>query len=201
MKIAIIGTHSTGKTTLIEKMRAVLLEHAITTAVVPEMARLCPFPINEDSTVQAQTWILENQIAAEEQTNHRNSILICDRASIDNWAYFSRALSRSGCVIKNNTWEQKAVAHARSYDYIFKTHMLELPAEKDGQRATDQQFRQEMDNLITAILRDHDVPYHSLPATLEYDTHIAYIMERLLPIFVNQQSASAALDSHSIHLR
>lgn len=198
MKIAIIGTHSTGKTTLIEKLQNKLRAHAIPSALVPEVARVCPLPINEASTVPAQTWILDKQIAAENELDHLGQVVICDRASIDNWAYFYRALSRNGCVIAGNAWEQKAVRQATTYDFIFKTQMLSLAAKADARRSTDGVFRQEMDELITAILHEHNINHHLLLPTTDYDAQVEFILSFILPIFSDQSPSTAVPDSRSI---
>jgi len=51
------------------------------------LARLCPLPINEETTMDAQKWILLNQIAQENTIDHTGKVLITDRSTIDNFAY------------------------------------------------------------------------------------------------------------------
>lgn len=179
MKIALIGTHSTGKTTLLNKLKTVLefLGHHV--EVVPELSRLCPFPINEETTMEAQEWIQNQQITQENQLHQPEKILLCDRATLDNFAYFERAGRLHNRDI--SSWEQRAADHMSSYHFIFKTHKLELPAAADGQRSTDKEFRDEIDSSIHRLLEKHAVKYHLLDPSFDYDLHVRNILEKLQP--------------------
>ncbi|MEO1370679.1 MAG: hypothetical protein AAFX50_26145, partial [Acidobacteriota bacterium] len=64
-KIAFIGSHGVGKTTLCYGLAARLKAADFALEVVGEVARRCPLPINRDTTLSAQTWILHTQIAEE----------------------------------------------------------------------------------------------------------------------------------------
>ena len=65
MKIAFMGTHGVGKTTLCFELVAALKRLDRSVDVVKEVARRCPLPINRETTRAAQLWILHNQIAEE----------------------------------------------------------------------------------------------------------------------------------------
>ena len=54
MKIAFIGTHGVGKTTLCFELAALLKKRDRVVEMVREVARFCPLPINRDTTVAAQ---------------------------------------------------------------------------------------------------------------------------------------------------
>lgn len=171
MKIAIIGTHSTGKTTLIEKLSEHLSNIGNTMAILPEYARLCPFPINENTTLEAQKWILLTQITEENKVNHSGKILLTDRATIDNFAYMYR-IGKSDSI---ENFERYAVTHMKTYDFIFKTKKLNLVAKEDGIRTTDLEFRDMIDRLISHLLLKHNIKYFSLPETIDYETHVDFI--------------------------
>lgn len=179
MKIAIIGTHSTGKTTLLNKLKTTLESRNFSTAVVPELARLCPFPINEETTMEAQEWIQNQQIIQENQLHQPKKILLCDRATLDNFAYFQRASRLRNRDV--SSWEQRAALHMSSYHFIFKTHKLELPATDDGQRATDEGFRDEIDTTIHQLLDKHGIQYYLLDPSFDYNVHLNNILTILLP--------------------
>lgn len=176
MKIAIIGTHSTGKTTIINRLADYFTSHEQSVHILPEFARLCPFPINEGTTLEAQNWIQEEQIKQEAAIDHRKSILLCDRATLDNFAYMHKAAN--GADI--HAYEKRAAAHMHSYDYIFKTKKLDVAARADGVRTTDQTFRDQIDVLIHHFLEKHHINFHLLPPVLDYDTHVRF-MSGLLP--------------------
>ncbi len=180
MKLAIIGTHSTGKTTLIAELAKTLIAEGKKVIVVPEMARLCPLPINEGTSAAAQKWILEKQISEENAIRDSKAIIICDRATIDNFVYFFRHNNRLDQRDNLAAWEALAVQHASTYDVLFKTQKLPIPAEIDGARqADDEAFREEIDEILTKLLDKHAIPRILLPATTNYATHVAFITSHL----------------------
>ena len=65
LKVAFIGTHGVGKTTLCYGLAARLKARDVALEIVHEVARRCPLPINEATTVAAQAWILHTQIGEE----------------------------------------------------------------------------------------------------------------------------------------
>ncbi len=178
MKIAIIGTNSTGKTTIIKFLKEKLLDDGFNVQVLPEVVRDCPYPINENTTFQAQKWILEKQIEMENSLNDTNKIIICDRSTLDNFAYFERAVQDRDI----SYWRQKAVEYAFSYDLIFKTQKLPLRAKDDGFRSTNEEFRTEMDNRIKKIFNQHHVKYIDLKETYDYLIHVKTIKKEIIKL-------------------
>ena len=85
MKIAFIGTHGVGKTTLCFELAAALKRLDMSVDLVKEVARECPLPINRETTQEAQNWILHSQIAREIELAPHFDAIICDRAVLDNW--------------------------------------------------------------------------------------------------------------------
>ena len=76
MKIAFIGTHGVGKTTLCYELAASLKKRDLSVELVREVARECPLPINRDTTLKAQSWILHTQIARELEAEAKLNPLI-----------------------------------------------------------------------------------------------------------------------------
>ena len=64
-KIALIGSHGVGKSTLCFGLAARLKARDVSLEIVHEVARRCPLPINEQTSREAQSWILHTQIAEE----------------------------------------------------------------------------------------------------------------------------------------
>lgn len=176
MKIAIIGTHSTGKTTLIKLLHCELQMRGITSSILPEFSRLCPFPINEETTLQAQEWIQQQQIKQEIQHYRQSKLLICDRATIDNFAYMYAAANGMDLTAQ----ERRAAEHMASYDLVFKTTKLDIEAEADGIRTTATEFRNKIDKYIEYFLFKHDVARYQLPKTIDYTTHVNFMMDILM---------------------
>src|ERR1700712_2452954 len=93
-KVAFIGSHGVGKTTLCYGLAARLKARDLAVEVVHEVARRCPLPINEETSVAAQEWILHTQIAEELVAQARYPVVICDRSLLDNYVYLLLAAGR-----------------------------------------------------------------------------------------------------------
>ena len=87
-KIGIMGTHGTGKTTLAFELALKYKKEnpSMNVKMMAEVARKCPYPINEASTQRSQRWIWAAQMVAE-LDGMRNDILVCDRTILDSLAY------------------------------------------------------------------------------------------------------------------
>ncbi len=91
MKLALIGTHGVGKTTLCFELAARLKRRSLDVEIVREVARRCPLPINQQTTVRAQEWILLTQMALEIEASAAHEIVLCDRSVLDNYCYLVHA--------------------------------------------------------------------------------------------------------------
>ena len=91
MKIAMIGSHGVGKTTLCFELAAALKRRNADVEMVREVARRCPLPINQETTVAAQEWILHTQIAWEIDAAGNSEVVLCDRSVLDNYCYLVHA--------------------------------------------------------------------------------------------------------------
>jgi hypothetical protein len=80
VKIAFIGTHGVGKTTLCYDLAAALKRQGVHVDMVKEVARLSPLPINRQTSLDAQTWILTTQIAEEIRSCAHHQVVVCDRS-------------------------------------------------------------------------------------------------------------------------
>ncbi len=58
MKLALIGTHGVGKTTLVYEVCSLLKKSHHNVELVTEVARQSPFPVNAETTLGGQLWIL-----------------------------------------------------------------------------------------------------------------------------------------------
>jgi thymidylate kinase len=156
MKLAFIGTHGVGKTTLCYDLAAALKRQGVNVDMVKEVARLSPLPINRKTSLDAQTWILTTQVAEEIRSAAHHDVVVCDRSVLDNYAYLSFACGR-----------QKPIE--RFVDYWMKTYTLlfKVPisgqAAADGVRDTDEFFMRQIDQLVDTLLAEKKVPFERLP--------------------------------------
>lgn len=142
MKIGICGTHSTGKTTLVEALRTEeYFKDYFFDINVTRWVREAGLPINENTSDASQEINLVKRIA------HLNSFdnMICDRTIIDVLAY-----STAGKHISKRSLEYQRKLldlNAHKYDYIFYLPM-DIAVVDDGVRAIDPEYRKQIDNLI-----------------------------------------------------
>jgi hypothetical protein len=158
MKVAIIGTHFTGKTELCESLFSFLWGMGKDVVLVKESARRCPLPVNRASSFEAQLWILAEQIKQEIE-NSEHDITISDRGVPDNFAYALRAFPQ-----KAKPMDKFIAEYSRSYSHIFKTTPLDNPIRPDGFRDTDPKFRDEIERILKGFLDFNLIEHKVLPA-------------------------------------
>jgi nicotinamide riboside kinase len=182
MKVAFIGTHGVGKTTLCYDLAAGLKKRDLSVELVREVARECPLPINRDTTVRAQAWILHTQIAWELQAEAKADVVCCDRAVLDNFCYLKRAAAGDPHV---EVLEALVRAWTATYDLLFRVPLFGDPR-FDGVRDTDLAFQREIDAVIAETLRAWEVPHVALdPAARPRWADLA--VRTLLPLLKPQE--------------
>ena len=151
-KIAFIGTHGVGKTTLAYGLAARLKRRDIHLDVVVEVARRCPLPLNEGTTLEAQSWILHSQIADELAAESRSPVVICDRSILDNYVYLLFARGRQPAL------EPLIESWCATYDLkVYVPILRGSEAQPDGVRAVDPAFRQQIDDRLWNELEDRRI--------------------------------------------
>ena len=142
-KIAFIGTHGVGKTTLCYGLAARLKRRDVALEIVHEVARRCPLPINEATTATAQRWILLTQIAEELVACARYPVVLCDRSVLDNYVYLLVAAGT------DREFEPLVAGWLPTYDLLVHVPILDTPA-PDGIRAADPGFQRAIDARLNA---------------------------------------------------
>ena len=155
LKIAFVGTHGVGKTTLCFDLAAHLKRLDFGVDLVKEVARRCPLPINEETTLDAQLWILHSQVAEEVAAMAMYEVVVCDRSVLDNYAYLVHKIGRRPEL------DQLVREWIKGYDALFKVPVIQAPS-FDGKRAVSRQFQLEIDATIDELVRAFEVPVVSL---------------------------------------
>lgn len=140
-KIAFIGTHGVGKTTLCYGLAARLKSSDFAVEVVHEVARRCPLPINQQTSADAQSWILHTQVAEEIVAAHRYPVVICDRSALDNYVYLLLAAE------PRPELERLVDAWMTSYDLLVHVPVVDEPS-PDGVRSADPSFQRAVDERL-----------------------------------------------------
>src|SRR3990170_5976767 len=89
-KIAIMGVHSAGKTSLAYILSAHFKMKSVNVKLIHESVREnCPFPINADANQGTCLWNFHRQFLNELETEAQGyELAICDRSVMDTFVYF-----------------------------------------------------------------------------------------------------------------
>jgi len=174
VKVAFIGTHGVGKTTLCYDLGAALKKRGLHADMVKEVARLSPLPINQKTSLDAQLWILTTQIAEEIRSAASHEVVVCDRSVLDNYAYLVYAAGRQ-------RWLEPLVNRwMKTYDVLFKVPMVG-GASADGVRDTDEFFMRSIDRLVDDLLAERKLAHERLPAEAR-ERWADLVQERILSL-------------------
>ena len=154
-KIAFIGTHGVGKTTLCYGLAARLKRLDISLDVVREVARRCPLTINRETTLSAQAWILHTQIAEELVAATNYDVVICDRSVLDNFVYLLLAAGPQPAL------EDLVKIWIETYDLLIHVPVHEIPR-PDGLRSTDPTFQRAAQDRLLHELDERQLEYLDL---------------------------------------
>lgn len=162
VKIAIIGTQGTGKKTLTSKLEKELHRRGKKVEVVGEVARACPFGINEQATFLSQRWIFHQQMIKELETEYKEpDIIIYNRAILDNLCYMERIGKNHNPfpVVEYLQLVEIARYWSQKYDYIIYMPFNIKWLKNDGVRSTDPEFARDIDDRISKMIDDFGLKY------------------------------------------
>ncbi len=146
MKLALIGTHGVGKTTLAYETCSLLKKAGHNVELVTEVARQSPFPVNAATTLEGQLWILHAQIAAELDASRRAPHVICDRSVLDNYCYLVNKFGRQPQLEAWLEWWMESYALLIGVPSAFEA------IASDGFRSEDRAFQQRIHALLEELL-------------------------------------------------
>jgi nicotinamide riboside kinase len=164
VKVAFVGSFSTGKTTL-----ANLFAREWDLPLLPEVARQVVelgFPLDQRATAETETLIFLKQWRAE--ASHER--FVADRSIYDVLAYADWVMEHQpGGRKENHLWyESREIAtldlRAR-YDHVFYLP-VEFPIVLDGLRPDDPAFQADIDRRIRHLLETADVTVHTLTGSV-----------------------------------
>jgi adenylate kinase family enzyme len=158
-RIAIVGSFSTGKTTVAE-----VLARRLNVPLLPEVAREIVelgFKLDKDATPETETLIFMRQYNNELSIDE----FVGDRSLIDVMAYAGWVLDNQPRRKEFALWEEcERLAERRlrtNYSHVFYLP-IEFPIVLDGLRPDDPEFQSEIDERILRLLRTHGVRYETI---------------------------------------
>ena len=153
-KIAFIGTHGTGKTTLAHELVSDLKKQGLDADFLGEVARSCPFPINEEATKKSQFWIILSQIIKEMENEDKTEVLICDRSVLDPYVYYVSKFGRVRAI------EDLVKKHLSTYSMLIKVPIKPGLLREDKVRSTNPEFQNKIDSLMNKLLKSMKINYY-----------------------------------------
>ena len=163
-RIAIVGSFSTGKTTLAD-----ILARRLDLPLLPETARevvALGFKLDKDATPETETLIFLKQY------NNEISIpeFVGDRSLIDVMAYAGWVLDNQERRKESALWEECERLAERSlrsnYSHVYYLP-IEFPIVLDGLRPDDPGFQKEIDERIVDLLHTHGIAYETITGSVE----------------------------------
>lgn len=139
-KIAIMGVHSAGKTTLAYILSAYFKMKDYNVKLIHESVREnCPFPINENANQGTCLWNFHRQFLNElEAESQGYQLAICDRSVMDTFVYF-HAVNPRNHITKSAV--EQAAQWLTTYDLLICLEPEDgIALHEDGIRATDRDY-------------------------------------------------------------
>ena len=164
LRIAIVGSFSTGKTTL-----GTELARRLRLPLLPETAREVVelgFKLDKDATPETEALIFLKQYNNEISTRQ----FVGDRSLIDVMAYAGWVLDNQPRRKEMALWEECERLAERalrsSYSHVFYLP-IEFPIVLDGLRPDDPAFQREIDHRIVGLLKSHDLHFETVTGSVE----------------------------------
>jgi nicotinamide riboside kinase len=163
-RIAIVGSFSTGKTTLAE-----MAAEPLGLPLLPEVAREVAaegFKLDKDATPEVETLIFLRQYRNE----MRHPAFIADRSLLDVMAYAGWVLDHQERRREFALWDAclDVAEHRLRTQYTHVVYLpIEFPIVPDGLRPMDPEFQQDIDRRILELLDRYGIKYQTLTGSIE----------------------------------
>lgn len=165
IKIGIMGTQGTGKTTLAYNLAAKYKNEApeLKVNLAREVARDCPFPINQKGTLESQGWIFHRQMLIELEDGRKSDVLICDRTMLDSltYAHYSKLYKFV------DKYLSIALSWFKTYDKIIWLRP-NYSISDDGERDSSKEFQTIIDLTFAHWIEKYRIKYIDREACAKY---------------------------------
>jgi hypothetical protein len=155
--IGLMGTHGTGKSTYAQALLASAQDIFYgegCVAIINEVARSCPYPVNRETTEEAQLWIFTKQMQKELEALCKAEYIICDRTILDGLAYAEAA----GLTDMVDAFLPPALMWMERYTHIYWFRPVAGRLVADGFRDTDPAFQTEIDSILSYWVKAYHIP-------------------------------------------
>jgi len=166
-KLAIAGTHSTGKTTFLERLQTALAFRGLTVAYVHDSAVAAGdlgFPILTEHTFESTAWLMAAAMQLEARAALKAEVILVDRPVPDALGYLLAALrytERTLAPGRYDRLEKICAAWAGEYNLLFLTQ-IDPAIEMGPGRDENSAFRLGAADAVTEIVNRHVPDRHIL---------------------------------------
>lgn len=163
MKIALMGTHGVGKTSVAEMFSQQYGVPMVTSA--SRRVKKLGYPINQHATCESQAATSMGRLAAQLSAGDH---FISDRTLLDSMAYNSWQLTHAWsddpkAAYWYDTMDIIAEKVMKDYDYLFYVPIT-FPLVADGVRAMEDKYQADIDRLVQEFIKRYDLEYETLPS-------------------------------------
>lgn len=166
-RIAVAGTHSTGKTSFMLELRKRISDLGVPVEYVHDSAteaRDRGFPILAEHTFESTAWLIARAIELETEATLRAEVVLVDRPVSDALGYLHAALAhtrRSLDSVRLDRLDAICATWSQEYDLTFLTVLDERVPLGEG-RDPDEVFRRRAAEEVTRIVDRHLPERHLL---------------------------------------
>ncbi|MER6684590.1 AAA family ATPase [Streptomyces olivaceoviridis] len=185
LRIAALGTHSTGKTTLLKRIEMELRGHGLTVARTGQFGRRAAaagLPKMQRHTVQSTEWIIAQGIVDEINAAVQGAdVVLIDRAAHDAIAYFEAAMafrSETPPRLERERLLALACTQLPKYDLLFAT-VLDDTMPVDTSHNYDANFRRLVDEGVHRLLANDVIPHQRVTSDPDSQAHAVDVAVQL----------------------
>lgn len=158
-KLAITGTHSTGKSTFLDCLQKQLETHGLRVGRIGGLAvkaRELGFPILTDHSIDSSLWMMAEGLRREAELSLSCDVILVDRPPLDAFAYLNAGLSITGRSLPADRLARlRALARLsiEDYDAVVMTVLDPTVALGPG-RDQNVELRSEAASWITGLVKE-----------------------------------------------
>lgn len=160
MRIAFLGSSSTGKTTMLEEIYPRFSDLTKVTEVTRDLSKKENLRLNEQSTDESQDLIFNSYAELlETYENQLSDRCILDPLVFTTWLY-------KNDKVHENIYKKQFVytrKHIHNYDFLFYFPIKDFPLVKDDFRSEDEEFRKEIDLLFKEYIELFNIKVYEVP--------------------------------------
>ncbi|MEU1592862.1 AAA family ATPase [Streptomyces sp. NPDC005708] len=176
ISIGVLGTHSTGKTTLLKRLEMELRANGLIVARTGRLAKRAAaigLPKMQHHTTASTEWIITQGIADEIAAVAQGAeVVLADRATLDALAYFHAALEYRGETahrLERERLRLLASTQVPTYNLLFAT-VLDESVPVDNAHDYDPRYRRLVDRHVHGLLADDGIPHRRVSSDPESQT-------------------------------